>query len=74
MALQAKNDFPAVRFNHSVMVGDSVSDMVFGKNLGMTTVFISDDLSLCREHFKMIDYCFPALYDFANSLLKNNIL
>jgi histidinol phosphatase-like enzyme len=47
------------------MVGDSISDMLFGKNLGMTTVFISDNLKQCRENFKIIDYCFPALYDFA---------
>ena len=68
MALQAKNDFPAVRFNHSVMAGDSISDMLFGKNLGMTTVFISNDIKLCREHYKIIDYCSPSLYDFAEKL------
>ena len=65
MALQAKHDYASVRFNRSVMVGDSISDMLFGKNLGMTTVFISNDIKLCREHHKIIDYCFPSLYDFA---------
>ena len=65
MALQAKHDFPAVRFSRSVMVGDSISDMLFGKNLGMTTVFISNNIKLCRDNFKTIDYCFPSLYDFA---------
>jgi len=70
MALQAKNDFAAVRFNHAIMAGDSISDMLFGKNLGMTTVFISDDLKLCRENFKIIDYCFPSLYDFAKETVK----
>ena len=68
MALQAKHDFPAIRFTHSVMAGDSISDMLFGKNLGMTTVFISNNTQLCREHHKIIDYCFPSLYDFANKI------
>ena len=70
MALQAKNDFAAVRFSHSVMVGDSISDMLFGKNLGMTTVFISNDIKQCREHFKIIDYCFPSLYGFAKETVR----
>jgi histidinol-phosphate phosphatase family protein len=71
MALQAKKDFPAIRFNHSIMVGDSISDMLFGKNLGMTTVFISDNLKQCREHFEIIDYCFSSLYEFAKFLARS---
>ena len=70
MALQAKKDFPAVRFNHSIMVGDSISDMVFGKNLDMTTVFISDNMKQCRENFNMIDYRFTSLYEFAKILVE----
>ncbi|MBL0047732.1 MAG: HAD family hydrolase [Bacteroidetes bacterium] len=41
MALQAKRDFPEIDFTKSLMVGDSISDMEFGKKLGMKTVFIS---------------------------------
>ena len=40
MAMQAKADFPDIDFSRSVMVGNTLSDMNFGKNLGMTTVFI----------------------------------
>lgn len=40
MALKAKNDFPSINFEKSVMIGDSVSDMQFGKALGMSTIFI----------------------------------
>ena len=40
MAMQAKADFPDIDFAHSVMVGDSASDMRFGRNCGMETVFI----------------------------------
>lgn len=42
MGLKAKNDYPEIQFSKSIMVGDSISDMEFGKNLGMKTVFIRD--------------------------------
>jgi histidinol-phosphate phosphatase family protein len=38
MALKAQADFPEIHFERSVMVGDSDSDIVFGKQLGMKTV------------------------------------
>ena len=40
MGLQAKLDFPEINFTESVMVGNTLSDMQFGKSLGMQTVFI----------------------------------
>jgi len=39
MALQAKADFPEIDFSKSIMVGDSDSDVEFGKNAGMFTVY-----------------------------------
>src|ERR1700741_2310199 len=64
MALQAKEDFKAIDFTKSVMVGDSMSDMEFGKKLGMKTVFI------CGEPLKdpRIDFCFPSLIEFTKAL------
>ncbi len=41
MALEAQRQFAEIRFEHSLMVGDSVSDLRFGKNLGMATVLIT---------------------------------
>ena len=41
MALEAKKNFPEIDFKKSVMVGDSASDIQFGKNLQMKTVYIS---------------------------------
>jgi len=38
MALQAKADFPDIDFSRSVMVGDSESDMEFGRRAGMKTI------------------------------------
>lgn len=41
MALQAKLDFPKIDFAKSIMIGDSISDMEFGKKAGMKTIFLS---------------------------------
>ena len=40
MAELAKMQFPEIEFEKSVMVGDTDSDILFGKNLGMKTVRI----------------------------------
>jgi histidinol-phosphate phosphatase family protein len=65
MALLAKKDFPDIEFRRSVMVGDSVSDMLFGKRLKMTTVFIHNDIQLIRENYRIIDYSFGSLKEFS---------
>jgi D-glycero-D-manno-heptose 1,7-bisphosphate phosphatase len=41
MALQAQRDYPEINFSKSVMVGNSPSDIAFGKNAGMKTVFVT---------------------------------
>ncbi len=43
MALEAKKDFPAIDFSKSVMMGDTQSDMEFGKGVGMKVVFVGND-------------------------------
>jgi len=40
MAQLAKKEFPSVDFKKSIMVGDTDSDIIFGKKLGMKTVLI----------------------------------
>ena len=40
MAWQAKAEFPEIDFSKSVMIGDSISDIEFGANLGMFTVLV----------------------------------
>lgn len=42
MALQAKEDFPEIDFTKSIMVGDSKSDMEFGRAANLINVFVSD--------------------------------
>lgn len=40
MALKAKSEFQAIDFEKSIMVGDTDSDILFGKSLQMKTVRI----------------------------------
>ena len=67
MGLKAKSDFPEIDLSRSIMVGDSMTDMEFGRNLGMITVFISES----RVQHELIDLTFRSLYDFALSLGKS---
>jgi histidinol-phosphate phosphatase family protein len=62
MALKAKKDFPEIDFSKALMVGDSGSDMEFGKAAGMRTVFIGE-----TNKYKA-DFLFPTLYAFACDL------
>lgn len=41
MGEQAQLDFPMIDFEKSIILGDSASDMEFGKRLGMKTVFVT---------------------------------
>lgn len=45
LALMAQNAFPDIDFAHSLMVGDSLSDMEMGKNAGMRTIFVCTEQS-----------------------------
>jgi histidinol-phosphate phosphatase family protein len=40
MGIEAQNQFPAIDFTKSIMVGDTDSDIQFGKNLGMKTILL----------------------------------
>jgi D-glycero-D-manno-heptose 1,7-bisphosphate phosphatase len=40
---QAQFEFPDIRPQSSIMIGDSLSDVVFGQRLGMFTIFIAGD-------------------------------
>jgi histidinol-phosphate phosphatase family protein len=64
MALQAQKDFPEIDFKKSIMVGDSMSDMEFGRTLGMTTVFISSE----KMQNDKIDFCYSSLQQFSEDI------
>ncbi len=64
MALQAQKDFPGVDFSKSIMVGDSKSDMQFGRKAGMICVFIETEQ---KNPFgsDLVDLSFESLWEFA---------
>lgn len=72
MALQARRDFPEIAFKKSIMVGDTLTDMQFGKRLGMTTVLVAPENSVARRYPRLTDYWFKSLALFANYLVEMN--
>jgi len=63
MALQAQQDFPEIDFAKSVIVGDSISDMQFGRNAGMYTVMVSDKESSDAVESLLVDFKISKLAD-----------
>ncbi|MCK9453117.1 MAG: HAD family hydrolase [Bacteroidales bacterium] len=65
MAQQAQQAFPEIDFEKSIMLGDTESDIQFGKNAGMKTILIGD------EKCSLIpDMQFDSLLDFALFIQK----
>jgi len=70
---QAKSDFPKITSSTSLIIGDSLSDIELGKNLGLSTIFIEGN----REHQKpggakagaLADAVFADLPEAVHSLL-----
>lgn len=66
MGLQAKKDFPEIDFKRSIMVGDSKSDMEFGRSLGMINVFV--DHKTDKFDVNLTDYITTSLGGFSSIL------
>jgi HAD superfamily hydrolase (TIGR01662 family) len=71
MALQAARDFPDIDLRRSVMVGNNLSDMGFGRNVGMVTVFLSTTSPETAFPDDRIDARFKDLHAFAAALKKS---
>ncbi len=68
MAFQAKESFPEIDFKNSIMVGDTESDILFGKNLKMYTVLISPDQK--DENYFDADLVVSSLKELADYLIN----
>ncbi len=64
MALKAQAEFEGVDFEKAIMVGDTDSDILFGKNSGMKTVRIQTEEPINVE----ADLTFNSLFEFAQML------
>lgn len=68
MGLQAQRDFPEIDFRESTMIGNNLSDMQFGKNLGMDTVFLHTTGPKQNLPNPLIDQQFSSLIAWADQL------
>ena len=68
MAFQAKEKFPHINYAQSIMVGNRISDMQFGRNAGMNTVFLATTHPQTPFPNPNIDFRFNNLLEFANAL------
>jgi D-glycero-D-manno-heptose 1,7-bisphosphate phosphatase len=72
---QAQHDFPDISAAESAMIGDSLSDVEFGRRLGMLTVFVEGDPIHQKpgadKAANLADLRFPSLQDAVEALLKN---
>jgi D-glycero-alpha-D-manno-heptose 1-phosphate guanylyltransferase len=68
MAVCALRDFPGIDLSRAIMVGNNISDMQFGRNAGMYTVFLSTTNQAIRLPHPDIDLRFDSLSDFAEAL------
>lgn len=71
MALQAQQDYPEVDFTHSIMAGDSASDLLFARNTGMHSIFINSRVEKEMFNPELFDEQYPDLYTFATNYIKN---
>jgi histidinol-phosphate phosphatase family protein len=69
MGLQAQEDLPSVDFKKSVMVGNSISDMEFGKRLSMYTVFLTTKHEPFTLPHDLIDEQYASLFAWATRLI-----
>ena len=68
MAIQAKEKFPTIDFSKSIMVGNRTSDMEFGRNAKMHTVFLATTHPETVFPNNLMDYRFNNLLEFAEAL------
>ena len=68
MGLKAVKDFPDIDLSKAIMVGNTISDMQFGRNLGLKTIFLPTTRPEVDLTDNRIDAVYESLIDFANAL------
>ena len=68
MGLQAVKDFADIDLSKAIMVGNTLSDMEFGRNLGIKTVFLTTTRPEVDTSDERIDTEYPSLIAFALDL------
>ncbi len=68
MAFQAQADFSSIDLNKSIMIGNNISDLKFGRNAGMKTVFLRTTKPELILEEGLADLEFESLISFAKIL------
>jgi D-glycero-D-manno-heptose 1,7-bisphosphate phosphatase len=68
MAYKAKADFPQIDFSKTMMVGNSSSDMEFGRKIGAYTVYIDEKQKYDGVKTDLMDEIYDSLNDFAKRI------
>ena len=70
MALRAKAEFPDTDLRQSIMIGNNISDMQFGRAAGMFTIFLTTTNKEIQLPHADIDLIFNSLQDFVKALAE----
>ena len=68
MALRAMKEHPAVKKHHSIMVGNNMSDMQFGRTAGLYTVLLTTTGVEVSLPHPLVDLQYDSLSEFAEAL------
>lgn len=72
MAFQAAEDFPDIHFKRSLMIGDAMSDMLFGYQLGMKTILLNSASQLSKnDSDSIVGMEMASLYEVALYLMQS---
>ncbi len=68
MGLKAVKDFPGIELSKAIMIGNTISDMQFGRNLGAKTIFLPTTRPEVDLTDNRIDKVYASLLAFAKAL------
>lgn len=68
MAFRAMKEHPSVKKHQSIMVGNNLSDMQFGKSAGMFTVLLTTTGVRVTLPHSLVDFQYDSLLEFASEI------
>lgn len=68
MGWKARQDYPEIDFDKSIMVGNTLSDMHFGRNVGVACNVLIFTREEVNTHDEAIDFVYADLVSFAREL------
>jgi len=69
MFQQAIIDFPEIKQDSSLMFGDTLNDMIFGRNSGLKTILIGSEIQIEKQILKNTDMQFGSLFEAAKHFM-----